>query len=196
MNAGPYLAGEDSRLLREALRGRTGRVFVELGTGNAGTLVEIADFFGNAVGTDLARPSMRDWSGRGANFVLADAGSCFREGCADLVAFNPPYLRIGRGVDGAVEGGEDLQVPKQFLRDALRVVNGSGHVVFLLDDSAEAEEFNHLCEEEGFRLKSISRRRVFFEEIAVLEASRELLRPPETGPLGCRETPAGGFGPT
>jgi release factor glutamine methyltransferase len=171
MSGRPYLASDDSALLREAIRGRTGKRFLEVGAGNCGNLVEASEMFDVVVGTDLVRPSMQDWRKPGVDFVLADGAACVREGAFDLVAFNPPYLAVEETGDKAVEGGGGLEVPKKFLRDALRAVKEEGEVLMLLNDEARLEEFVEACERKGFGLKKVASRRGFFEELAVYEAS-------------------------
>jgi methylase of polypeptide subunit release factors len=84
----------------------------------------------------------------------------------DLVAFNPPYIRAAV-VDRAVDGGEDLEIPRKFLRDALRVAKPTGKVLFLLSDEADIREFEAICSEKGLRVWRVARERGFFEELSV-----------------------------
>jgi release factor glutamine methyltransferase len=170
MTGTTYLASEDSALLRRALRGYSGGSFLEIGAGNGGSLVELSTRFGLVIGTDLARPSMSDWKGAGASYVLAEGATCLRPALFDLVAFNPPYLATEMSDDPAVEGGRGLEVPKAFLREALRVVKRSGRVVFLLNDEAKVEEFEQECADAGFGLERIASERRFFEELVVYSA--------------------------
>ena len=182
MSGETYTFSDDSRLLRSALEGARGGSFLEIGTGNAGVLAGAAPGFVTAVGTDLARPEMDDWRAT-ANVMLCDGASCFRDSSFDLVAFNPPYLR-GRG-DRAVEGGEGLEVPLWFLKEALRVVKRDGRVVFVLDQDAEIGEFSDECSRSGFDLRKAASEHLFFEELTVYEAvprpGRETVRTGRAG---------------
>jgi len=173
MRGAAYTASEDSALLRSVLIGYSGRTCLEIGAGNGGSLVELSGGFRLVAGTDLTRPEMSDWKEAGANYVLADLTTCFRPGTLDLVAFNPPYLRDGWTGDRAVEGGDDLEVPKAFLREALRVVRKEGKVVFILNQDADAEHFESICAERGFGMKKVASKHLFFEELAVYEAVSE-----------------------
>ena len=177
MSGEPYLASEDSALLRRALKGRSGERCLEIGAGNGGNVVALSGKFRLVVGTDLVRPSMGDWREAGANLILADGASCIRSRVFDLVAFNPPYLR-GEVEDRAVDGGSQLDVPKRFLREALRVAKKDGEVVFILSDGADWREFREICEEAGFALRPLASERVFFEELTVFSAKAEPPRPP------------------
>ena len=172
MKGDAYLASEDSALLRRALRGCSGGSSLEIGAGNGGNLVELSTGFGLVVGTDIARPSMADWKTAGASYILAEGAACLRPSVFDLVTFNPPYLaRIVRD-DPAVEGGRNLEVPKSFLREALRVVKATGRIIFLLNDEANIEEFERLCEDSGFALEPLATQRLFFEELVVYSIER------------------------
>ena len=171
MSGGPYTSSEDSALLRRALQGLSGRSCLEIGAGNCGNLLELRRGFRLVVGTDLVRPSTSDWEGRGIEFLLTDAASCLRAETFDLVAFNPPYLAVEVSSDRAVEGGEGLEVPKAFLREALRTVKRSGKVVFLLNNEARIDEFEEICSEKSFVLSRVATQRTFFEELSVYSAA-------------------------
>ncbi len=92
---------------------------------------------------------MDDWKDHGGSYVLADAATCFRPSAFDVVAFNPPYL-AEEVRDRATQGGEKLEVPKSFLREALRVVRKGGKVVFLLNQEANLHEFEEICAGAGY----------------------------------------------
>jgi len=173
MSGTVYLASEDSALLRRALQPYSGLSCLEIGAGNGGNLVGLAKRFGTVVGTDLVRPEMSDWKEAGANYILADGASCLRPDSFDLVAFNPPYLEEGVDPDRTVGGGSHLEVPKRFLREALRTVNDGGVIVFILNDEADPGEFERLCARSGFHLERVASQRVFFEELSVFTASRQ-----------------------
>jgi release factor glutamine methyltransferase len=171
MKSEAYTFSEDSRLLRDTLKEYSGGTFLEIGAGNGGTLIGMPDRFDIVVGTDLVRPLMDDWKKKGANFIVADRASCLRESSFDLVAFNPPYLR-GKVVDRTVDGGEELQVPIEFLEEALRVVKRRGAVLMLLSDEADLSTFREVCARSGFTIERVATRRVFFEELEVYAARR------------------------
>lgn len=169
MSREPYLSSEDSTLLRDALDGRSGGRCLEIGAGNGGTLVRLSKKFQLVVGTDIVKAAMTDWKQAGTDFVLADGASCLKDSVFDLVAFNPPYVRADVE-DRAVDGGRALEVPKRFLRDALRVTRREGEVVFVLGDGADRGEFSRICAEAGFELQPLVSRRMFFEELTVFSA--------------------------
>jgi len=171
MSGEPYLAAEDSAFLREVLQPYSGPSCLEIGAGNGGNLLDLGRRFETVVGTDIIVPGMMDWKGYGIDYMLADAATCLRDGCFDLVVFNPPYLAVEGTGDPTVEGGPNLEVPMKFLREALRVVRKSGRVVMLLGRDAEVKKFEVECRRVGFRLRRLATRHLFFEELSAYEAS-------------------------
>ncbi|MDA4124305.1 MAG: methyltransferase domain-containing protein [Thaumarchaeota archaeon] len=168
-----YLASDDSALLRRALGSYSGRACLEIGAGNGGNLIDLKKRFSRALGTDVVRPGLDDWKGAGVDYVLADGASCLKDECFDLVAFNPPYLPLEVAEDVAVEGGKELEVPMKFLREALRTVKRTGRVILLLNDQAPIGELEAICTQRGFNLRKVLSQRLFFEELAVYEASAD-----------------------
>lgn len=166
----PYLAAEDSALLRTALKRYSGRRCLEMGSGNGGNLMQLAKTFVLTVGTDLTRPSTTDWLGS-ASTIMADSASCFRDESFDLVAFNPPYLGSEEVRDIAVDAGPGHEVLLRFLREALRVARKDGKVVFLASEETPPTILEKECGIAGFRLCEIASERGFFERLVVYEAS-------------------------
>lgn len=167
----PYLASDDSALLRNVLGSYSGGSALEIGAGNGGSLIELRRRFDRVVGTDIRRPGAHDWKGAGTDYILADGAACLKDEAFDLVAFNPPYLPLAVADDVAVEGGENLEVPTRFLLEALRTVKRTGMVVFLINDQAPVEVFEAECARKGFAIKKVAVKHFFFEELTVYEAS-------------------------
>jgi len=172
MKGRAYVASDDSVALRSALTRYSGGVCLEIGAGNGGNLIELAKSFELVAGTDLVKPTTHDWKEHGANYVIADAASCFREGVFDLVAFNPPYVPSEGITDRAVDGGrEGTEVAMRFLRSALEVVRKEGRIVMLTSSSNPVDTLEATCAEKGFTATKISERRLFFETLYVYEIS-------------------------
>jgi release factor glutamine methyltransferase len=173
---GSYLASEDSALLRSTLGRYSGRRSLEIGAGNGGNLIELSKGFETVVGTDVRRPGITDWKNLGISFLVGDLATSLCDESFDLVAFNPPYLAVGGGGDDTVEGGSGLEVPLKFLREGLRTVKKTGRIVMLLNDEADTVDFERECSEKGFTLRKIAEKHLFYETIAVYQASSDSIR--------------------
>ena len=174
MRGAPYLASDDSELLRSVVVTYSGESCLEMGAGVGVTLADLAKRFSLAVGTDLVIPDRRGWRGRPGNFVLADRAACFSDGSFDLVAFNPPYLPSEGIEDVAVDGGaEGVEVALGFLREAFRVVKRRGKVVLLLSSLDSIEDVQRECARNSFSLRRVAEKGLFFERLYVFECSPE-----------------------
>ena len=173
MSSETYLSSDDSALFRKVLRRYSGESCLEIGAGNGGGLIELSRGFEMAVGTDLQPPSDSSWRRDSVELVLADSAGCFREGSFDLVAFNPPYVPSDRLTDRAVDGGkEGEEVMMRFLTDAMRVSKRGGEIVVLLSSENPLAPIERLCQQNGFSVRLLETKRLFYETLTVYEVSR------------------------
>lgn len=170
MSGEPYLFSEDSALIGKVIEKYSGERCLEIGAGNGGIIAKLSESFSLVVGTDIVEPSMRDWR-TAANFILADRATCMRSSSFDFVVYNPPYLAEDGAGDQAVEGGRGLELPIAFLHEALRAVKRTGAIVFLLNNETKIDEIKTICARQGFAIRLMASRRVFFEELSVYEAT-------------------------
>ena len=168
-----YRPAEDSLLLLESIRLDPGERFLEVGTGT-GLIALHAARFGSAVATDanreaaaLARGNARR-NGVPLEVVVTNLAAGLR-GPFDVVAFNPPYLegRPRDELDRAGAGGEQgSEIAVRFLCDLPRVLAPRGRAYLLL---SRANRDARGLAESMFRADVVVTRRLFFEDLDVLE---------------------------
>jgi release factor glutamine methyltransferase len=171
-----YRPAEDSLLLLDSVRLDGGERFLEVGTGT-GLIALHAAQHGRATATDANREAVRlarsnaRRNGLPLAVVLTHLMACLR-GPFDVVAFNPPYLEgpprdeLDRAWSGGHQGSE---VSLGFLADLDRVLSQGGRTYLLL---SRANEAARRAAEERFRVRVVASRRLFFEELEVLELTR------------------------
>lgn len=168
-----YRPSEDSRLLLESIRLDPGERFLEVGTGT-GLVALHAARLGPAVATDanreaavLARANARR-NGLSLEVVRTNLAAGVR-GPFDVVAFNPPYLegRPRDELERAWAGGDrGDEVSVRFLSDLPRVLRPEGRAYLLL---SRANRGARALAESMFRARPVASRRLFFEDLDVLE---------------------------
>jgi release factor glutamine methyltransferase len=172
-----YLPAEDTTTLARVLRSYSGASCLEIGFGSGAILSTLVPRFQLVVGTDVLSLQQAVSAARastGAEVVLADRATCFRDGVFDLVVFNPPYLPSESIEDRTVDGGkEGLEVPLAFLDEAFRVLTRGGKVVTILSSEASLDEFGIESETRGLVLEEKSRTALFFENLVVFEVRRK-----------------------
>lgn len=171
-----YRPSEDSRLLLQSIVLDRGERFLEVGTGT-GLIALHAARLGPAVATDasreaaaVARANARR-NGLPLQVVRTNLAAGVR-GPFDVVAFNPPYLegRPRDELDRAWAGGDrGSEVSVRFLTDLPRILRPGGRAYLLLSrDNVDAR----VLAESGFRARLVASRRLFFEDLDVLELRR------------------------
>ncbi len=170
-----YRPSDDSRLLLESVRLERGERFLEVGTGT-GLVALHAARLGPAVATDaneaavrLARANAR--RNRVPLQVVRTNLAAGLRGPFEVVAFNPPYLEghprdeLDRAWAGGNEGSE---ISLRFLGDLPRVLGARGRAYLLL---AHANAEARRSAETAFQVRLVSSKRLFFEDLDVLELS-------------------------
>ena len=172
-----YRPAEDSLLLLDAISLDPGERFLEVGTGT-GLIALHAARGGRAVATDANREAVRLARANARRndlplgVVLTHLMASLR-GPFDVVAFNPPYLEgpPRDDLDRAWQGGhQGSDVALRFLADLERVLAPEGRSYLLL---SQANEAARRAAADRFRVRVVASKRLFFEELEVLELTHQ-----------------------
>ncbi len=168
-----YRSSDDSRLLLASVVLDRGERFLEVGTGtgmvalHAARLGPVVATDANAVAVRLARANAQ--RNHVALAVVRTNLTAGVRGPFDVVAFNPPYLegRPTGELERAWAGGEEgSEVAVRFLHDLPRVLASTGRAYLLL---SRANVPARRMAETEFRTRLLTSKRLFFEDLDVLE---------------------------
>lgn len=174
---GVYPPSEDTYLLLKAVQVRPGERVLDVGTGtgllalHAARTAEVVATDVNPAAARLARTNARR-NRLPLAVVVCDLLSGLR-GTFDVVAFNPPYLAepiSGEAEARAWQGGETgEQVVLRFLDQlpAHLAADGRAYVILLA-----GHERARAAARRRFRVRTLAKERMFFEELHVLELTR------------------------
>ncbi len=97
----------------------------------------------------------------------------------DLIVFNTPYLpqsldeTVSGEINHAWDGGMDgRKVIGKFLAEVPSYLSDSGRIVFLESSLSDYGKSLSFLESAGFKVRIVSRKRLHFEELVVIEAVR------------------------
>ena len=172
-----YAPAEDTFFLEDRLRGLRGMRALDMGTGSGYLARSLAGSFQIVVGTDVNLGALLG-QGKRTGFEVccqgADALSCN----FDLIVCNPPYLATEEILDIATDGGPGgIPVPLEMIRSALPLLSGDGRLLFVTSSLSDLEGLIARVEGLGARARVVRRKRLFFEELVLVEVRQDPLPP-------------------
>jgi release factor glutamine methyltransferase len=163
---------EDTFFLAEYIKSEKGHTALEIGTG-AGYLAKILkENFDCVVATDIDPEALKDQADVSWDVVCCDGASALGAKF-DLVVCNLPYLPSDRIVDRTVDGGpEGLLIPSKIIESAIHCIKPCGKFVYLTSSLANYKKLISYTESFGFSVKVVAKKRLFFEEMMLIEAKK------------------------
>jgi release factor glutamine methyltransferase len=167
-----YGPADDTFFFAGYVEKEKGSLALEIGTGSGYLTKILEQNFETVVGTDISFNSLRSQKERILNPICCDGAGALR-GRFDLVICNLPYLPSDVVVDRAVDGGpEGLLIPIHIMESVVQCTGSGSKVLLLTSSLASWGKLIKKIESMGFKVKVIGKKKMFFEELVVLEATR------------------------
>ncbi len=168
-NNEPYTPAEDTYFLEDNLINEKGNYALDIGTGTGYLTKTLSKNFKNVIATDIDFNSLKNQN-KIKNCICCNAAEPFN--CKfDLIICNMPYLQSDQITDRRVDGGkEGVEVPLQIIKSALNHLNNSGKMLYVTSSLANYEKIINESQKLGLESKIVSRKKLFFEELLLIEA--------------------------
>ncbi len=177
---GVYEPAEDTLLLAENLTVEEGTDVLEVGVGTGLLALLCATKARRVVAVDVskeaaicARLNAKLNNIKNVEVLRGDLLGAFREGALfDLIIFNPPYLpEDGEAASPSWSGGKNGRaVIDRFIARAKNYLKEGGRLLTIGSSLSDYEKTLVALEASGFKARVLSKRKFFFEELAVIEA--------------------------
>jgi len=167
-----YLPAEDTFFIAKHLKNETGKTALDIGTGSGYLAKILSTQFSFVVATDIDFHSLKFHNPKITNSVCCNSADPIR--CEfDLVVCNMPYLPSKKISDQTVDGGkEGLEIPFKIIKSAKNCIKKRGKFLFLTSSLANYQELIKKTKRQGFSVRIIARKKLFFEELILIEAKR------------------------
>ncbi len=178
-----YFPREDSELLAgviENMRLRNKDV-LEIGCGSGFLSIIMAKKHARVTAVDINPAAVETTTANAKNnhvHLVARVSYLFDrvEGKFDLVVFNPPYLPVDEGEEdetysGGLTGREIIEV---FVSYAGNHLKSGGRILMIISSLTGEEEVLALLRGSGMKASVKARKKVWWEELVVIEAIKEL----------------------
>jgi len=176
-----YEPSEDTFLLLDAMESFRGKIFrraLEIGSGSGVTTEALSKVSNEVVAVDISDKAVRETWRRLksspyadiSHTILGDILSIFREDYIfDLIVCNPPYLPREGLEDKTIEGGFDF-IKRVISESKSRIMSGGILLLLVSTLTGDLHEILLYLRSEGFNPYIKLSRKLFFEEIIVIEA--------------------------
>lgn len=166
----PYPPSEDTYFLEDILFNEKGNSALDIGTGSGYLTRTLSKNFLQVIATDIDFSSLINQNKRIKNCICCDGAEALA--CKfDLIVCNMPYLQSDEISDRRVDGGkEGVEVPLKIIKSAIRCLDKSGKLLFVTSSLANNEKLIAESKKLGLELKIVARKKLFFEELLIVEA--------------------------
>ncbi len=167
-----YARAEDTFLLEDGLAAASGRRALEIGSGSGYLTRVLERSFELVISTDINLGALRTQTFRAKNRVCCDGADAL-QGDFELVICNMPYVESDSVEVHATDGGRDgVEVPLRIMRSAIPRIARGGRFLFVTSSLSHPEELVGLAHEAGLLTRTVMTKKMFFETLLLIEASR------------------------
>lgn len=167
-----YPPSEDTFFLAEYLEKENGNSALDVGSGSGYLSKLLTEKFSFVVGTDINYLVLKDQTYKTSNLVCCNGADALNYSF-DLVVCNLPYLATDEILDIATDGGnEGFEIPKKILDSVYSKINLQGKFIFVTSSLSNFQKLIEYAEKLGLKSKIISRKKLFFEELILIESIR------------------------
>ena len=164
-----YQPAEDTLFFADNITKEKGKIALDMGTGSGILAKTLSDNFGLVVATDINFEALKKAHESVENCVCCNAADALSTNF-DLVVCNLPYLPSDEIHDPAVDGlKEGVEIPIKLISSASNVLKKNGKLVYLTSSLANYTELMKRTEQLGFSTKILARKKLFFEELILVE---------------------------
>ena len=171
-NSEKYHPAEDTFFIADNLENESGECALDIGTGTGYLAKTLLPNFSFVVSTDIDFGSLR-WQNPKFPYCICCNGADAIRCKFDLIVCNMPYLPSEKISDQTVDGGlEGLEIPLKIFKSAVNCIKKDGKILFLTSSLANYIKFLDKIKTLGFKTKIVNRKKLFFEELLLVEAKR------------------------
>ena len=165
-----YSPAEDTLFFANYIQNEKGKSALDIGTGSGYLANVLSPNFEIVVATDISFDATKKAHNLIQNCVCCNSADSLTMKF-DLVICNLPYLPSEEITDQTVDGlGEGLIVPLQIIQSAKNIIKKDGKMIYLTSSLANYKKLLEETEHLGFRTKIMATKKMFFEELILVEA--------------------------
>ena len=166
-----YPPSEDTFFIANNIENEKGDSALDVGSGSGYLTKLLCENFSFVVGTDINSDVLQHQSSYKTDNLICCNSSDALKIKFDLIVCNLPYLATDEILDIATDGGvEGFEIPKKIFDSVLKNLKESGKFIFVTSSLSNYSKLIDYAEKLGLKTKIIARKKLFFEELILVEA--------------------------
>ncbi len=167
-----YPPSEDTFFIADNIENEKGNFALDIGSGSGYLTKLLSENFSFVVGTDINYEVLKHQTYSTKNLICCNGSDALKIKF-DLIICNLPYLATDEILDIATDGGADgLEIPLKIIKSAIRCLNVTGKFLFVTSSLSNYQELIETTKKEGLTAKVIAKKKLFFEELIIIEAKK------------------------
>jgi len=167
-----YQPAEDTYFLEDHIKNEKGDAALDIGSGSGYLTKSLSKSFRFVVGTDVNFEALQNQSNKPENLVCCNSADALQNKF-DLIICNMPYLTSEEITDIATDGGpEGVVIPMKIIKSAKNCLKLGGKFLFVSSSLSNYQKLIELTKKEGFNVEIKSKKKLFFEELILVQACK------------------------
>ena len=167
-----YPPSEDTFFIADNIENEKGNFALDIGSGSGYLTKLLSENFSFVVGTDINYEVLKNQTYSTKNLICCNGSDALKVKF-DLIVCNLPYLATDEIWDIATDGGaEGLEIPLKIIKSAVLCLNVTGKFLFVTSSLSNYQELIKETKKEGLTAKVIAKKKLFFEELIIIEAKK------------------------
>jgi release factor glutamine methyltransferase len=167
-----YNPAEDTFFLDDHIKNKKGLSALDIGSGSGYLTKNLEKSFSLVIGTDINYNVLKNQTYKTKNPICCNGSDALNKKF-DLIICNLPYLATDEILDVATDGGpEGLEIPLKIIKSATPCLKEKGKFLFVTSSLSNYQKLIEATKKEGLNVKVISKKKLFFEELILIEATK------------------------
>lgn len=168
-----YSPSEDTFFMADYLEKERGHSALDVGSGSGYLTKLLEQKFLLVIGTDINFLALKNQTYKTGNIICCNGADALNY-TFDLIVCNLPYLATDKVLDVATDGGlEGFEIPKKIFDSVCDKINPQGKFIFVTSSLSNYEKLIDYAENLGLESRIVSRKKLFFEELILIESIKK-----------------------
>ncbi|MBS1267311.1 MAG: Release factor glutamine methyltransferase [Nitrosopumilus sp.] len=166
-----YPPSEDTFFIAKNIENEQGQYALDIGSGSGYLTKLLTENFSLVVGTDINCNVLQHQTSYKTNNLICCNGSDALRIKFDFIVCNLPYLATDEILDIATDGGyEGFEIPKKIFDSVQKNLKNNGKFIFVTSSLSNYTKLIDYVQKLGLNARIIAKKRLFFEELILVEA--------------------------